>query len=378
MDNLISRLSTIKQDVEDKLKASNLKWLNKNTIFLTLAGSVAYGTNHAGSDIDVRGIAIPPKEYFHGYLNTFEQAEFKGEPDMVVFDIRKFIKLAADCNPNIIEFLFTDNKSWLGVEPKLFGPLHDNRNLFLSKKAKHTFSGYAMSQLKRINLHYKWLKNPPSAPPTRAAMGLAERFLLPKEQIAAAQAQLKHKIEEWDIDWQQMDRAERIVMQERLSLMLAELGYTRETAFLQGAGAILGFDTNFIRYLQLEKAFEQEMADWNSYLDWKQNRNPARAALEAKYGYDCKHGMHLVRLMRMGREILESGVVCVNRPDADELKAIRNGAWSYEKLIEWAKNEEESLGDLYRTSIIVPKDPDRKKIDALCASIVEHSFTLLK
>jgi len=45
--------------------------------------------------------------------------------------------------------------------------------------------------------------------------------------------------------------------------------------------------------------------------------------LEAKFGFDTKHAMHLIRLLRMAREILETGVVHVKRPDAEELSAIR-------------------------------------------------------
>mgnify|MGYP001607055563 CR=1 FL=1 len=46
-----------------------------------------------------------------------------------------------------------------------------------------------------------------------------------------------------------------------------------------------------------------------------------------------KHAMHLVRLMRMCKEILITCEVVVKRPDREELLAIRNGAWSYYKLI---------------------------------------------
>ena len=58
-------------------------------------------------------------------------------------------------------------------------------------------------------------------------------------------------------------------------------------------------------------------------------------ALEAAHGYDTKHGAHLVRLLRMGREIVETGSVHVWRGDrdADELLAIRAGAWSYDRLM---------------------------------------------
>lgn len=66
----------------------------------------------------------------------------------------------------------------------------------------------------------------------------------------------------------------------------------------------------------------------------------ARAELEAQHGYDTKHAMHLVRLLRMGEEILSTGRVNVRREDADELMAIRKGALSYDQLLE----QSETLG----------------------------------
>ena len=75
------------------------------------------------------------------------------------------------------------------------------------------------------------------------------------------------------------------------------------------------------------------MKHWESYQTWKTHRNPARAALERQHGYDTKHAMHLVRLMRMGLEVLERGDLRVRRDDADALSAIRDGAMSFDELL---------------------------------------------
>src|SRR5688500_310856 len=85
----------------------NMPWLRARTILLTRHGSRAYGLNTHTSDEDYKGVAVPPRDYFLGFANTFEQAE-SSSPDLVVFEIRKFFRLARDCNPNIIEVLYTD------------------------------------------------------------------------------------------------------------------------------------------------------------------------------------------------------------------------------------------------------------------------------
>ena len=86
--------------------------------------------------------------------------------------------------------------------------------------------------------------------------------------------------------------------------------------------------------------------------------------------------MHLVRLLRMCREILTEGVVRVKRPDAAELREIRNGAWSYDRLIEWAKGEDAALEAVYKTSTL-PREPDRAAIDALCVALTEEGLRTL-
>ena len=83
--------------------------------------------------------------------------------------------------------------------------------------------------------------------------------------------------------------------------------------------------------------------------------------------------MHLVRLLRMCREILTEGKVIVKRPDAEDLLSIRAGAWSYEKLVSWAEGEDRALDELAKTSAL-PKAPDRVAIDRLCQEMVEASF----
>jgi len=74
----------------------------------------------------------------------------------------------------------------------------------------------------------------------------------------------------------------------------------------------------------------------------------------------------------MGKEILTDGTVHVFRPDHEELLAIRNGAWSYEQVEEYAHNMEKEIIELEKTSPL-PKEPDRVSLDLLCAdTIMEH------
>lgn len=310
----------------------NLSWLPERTIYITRHGSHAYGLATPESDLDLKGVVIPPVEYFHGYLKRFEQAESK-DPDMSIYDIRKFFALAADCNPNIIEVLWSDEEDHLLITP-LGRKLFDAKELFLSRKAKYTFSGYAVAQLKRIKTHRKWLLNPPTHKPERAEFNLPETTLLPKDILGAIVA-------------------------------------------LEDKGQLPENDERFPAYVMTlyhqERAYHNALREWSQHETWKSQRNPKRAELEAKYGYDSKHASHLVRLMRMCREILTTGKVIVKRPDRDELLAIKQGAWMYDDLIAWAEQQDTDMIELEKTSVL-PHGPDRHRLDALCMEIVEAAL----
>ncbi len=105
-----------------------------NVIFECVAGSYLYGTNTPESDKDIRGIFIPPKEYFLGFLHRIEQIE-EHKQDIVHYDIRKFLDLAVQCNPNIVELLFVP-ELMSTVWSYKWQRIIDNRSLFLSKKSQ--------------------------------------------------------------------------------------------------------------------------------------------------------------------------------------------------------------------------------------------------
>lgn len=355
----------------------NLTWIPEATIFLTRAGSHAYGTNLPTSDLDLRGLCIAPKRYYFGFLEGFEQAVQTGEPDLTIFELRKFLDLAADGNPNVLEILFTDPEDHLVVKD-VMKPLLDAKDLFLTKAAKHRFSGYAVSQLKRINLHYRWLKNPPPDYPHRSDFELPERTVIPADQLAAAEAAIQKQIDYWSWhDLEDIETSKRQAIKDEFFRRLVEItqwSWTKmDDEVWKAAAMTLGFDTNFILLLDRERQFKARAREWAQYNEWKVKRNPDRAALEEKFGYDTKHGMHLVRLMRMCREILTEGKVYVRRPDAAELLEIRNGSWDYHDLVKWAEDQDKELTELMKTSKL-PNKPDRVKMNELCIQMVESTL----
>lgn len=305
---------------------------DSRAILIVRHGSHAYGLNVPTSDLDIKGVCIEPLEYHFGFLNHFEQHEHMGSKsdgiDKVIYSLKKFAKLASDSNPNIIEILHVDESDVLKIDT--FGEeLRAIKDDFLSKKAKFTFSGYAHSQLGRIKTHRSWLLNPPKAPPTRSEFGLSETSKVSKSELGAFDAVTAQGME-------------------------VEISKEILTVFTR------------------EKQYQAAKTHFDQYTNWVKTRNPARAELEANHGFDTKHGMHLLRLMRMCKEIMTLGRVIVKRlDDREELLDVRFGKRSYDSLIEEAEKLEAECEELYVTSTL-RKEPDRVKLNDAIVSITER------
>jgi hypothetical protein len=114
--------------------------------------------------------------------------------------------------------------------------------------------------------------------------------------------------------------------------------------------------------------YKEAKATHKNYWTWKENRNEARSELEEKFGYDTKHAMHLVRLLRMGEEVLSTGELIVKRPDAQELLDIRNGSMTYEEIIAYAETMKVKVDQLQKTTKLRRK-PDLVKAAEVLMSV---------
>jgi len=130
---------------------------------------------------------------------------------------------------------------------------------------------------------------------------------------------------------------------------------------------------DFIRLLQKSQNYQIALREWKAYLSWQENRNPARAEMERKSGFDLKHGMHCIRLLRSGLEILKTGEITVDRRvagDVEDLKAILQGEYSYQQVMEMADDLVAQMDAAYEHSTI-PHRPDLEAINNLCMELVE-------
>lgn len=342
--------------------------IDKDTIFLTITGSQAYGTSTPESDLDLRGVAIMrDKKYYLGFNSHFEQYS-TNEPDLTIYNLQKAFHLMANCNPNMIELLFVDDKSIQKIT-KYWERILEHKEKFLSKKARFSYTGYAFAQMKRIKTGRNWLLSPPTKKPERSDYGLPEEKLLKKEDLGAFNWVLVHLLKD-SIDYLNFSDETKEELQESNFIGRIQQKGVPESAFDQ-VQKITGASDEWMTTMQKEQAYMNAKRQWSAYMSWKESRNKKRAVLEEKFGYDTKHALHLVRLARTGYEVLTTRKLIVRRPDAEELLAIRNGAWTYEQLEEYLENMQEKINAAYDDSAL-PHSPDRPFLDNLCSEIIEE------
>lgn len=139
----------------------------------TIMGSIAYGVNEDTSDFDIYGVCIPPKDVIFPHLaghilgfgrkgppkfenwqkHHIQDPDAEGgkgrEYDLNIYSIVQYFQLCMDCNPNMIDSLFTPHRCVLHLS-SVGELMRSNRHLFLHKGAWHRFKGYAYSSLHKL------------------------------------------------------------------------------------------------------------------------------------------------------------------------------------------------------------------------------------
>lgn len=105
----------------------------------------------------------------------------------------------------------------------------------------------------------------------------------------------------------------------------------------------------------------------------KTARHGSHSDLVEKYGFDTKNATHLIRLLKMGVEILHLGVVNTYRKDRDELLAIRHGEWSLERVLSEAAVLDEMLKWAHEKSTL-PEHPPFEQVNQLVMDLTRDAL----
>lgn len=305
-----------------------------NIILLGLGGSYAYGTNNENSDIDIRGVAthnaqdILTRKGFEQVVNE--------ETDTTIYSLEKIVNLLSNCNPNTIEILGLEPWQYFYVTD-IGQALIDNRDMFLSKRAIHSFGGYSSAQLRRLE--------------NRAARTMEqtkrEEFIL--RSIENAKYTFPAKFFEYPED------AIKLYIDEAVNP-----DYDTE----------IFMDINLKHYpLRDYKSMWSEMiAIVKEYA--KIGARNRKAIERGKLG---KHMMHLVRLYLMCFDILEKGeIVTYRAKEHDFLMDIRNGKYLDDEDHPIAEfydivDELENKLEYWKEHTELPANPDYDRINKFLA-----------
>ena len=301
--------------------------LPEGLISLCWRGSVAHGMYVPKSDPDsiddkdVMGIYIGTLEHYLGFGRDDVYERWEGEWDCVFYELRKFIGLLLNCNPNVLSLLWLKPNGII-YESALGSRLREHRDLFATKQAYHSFSGYAQAQFKKMTSF--------------------------NQEAQALMQRLEDQLTSFGIDPEFCDS-----------------GHSLRT--LEGQ-AFVGATTEM---MEVVKRYRGERRRYYSggYMGQK------RRELVRRVGYDAKNAAHLIRLLRMGIEFLTEGTLHVERADAPELLAIKRGEWPLEKV----KTEAERLFQLSHEAYVrspLPAEPDRARAERLCVEMIAEYHRL--
>jgi len=146
-----SQLVLRRQEIDMALRAK--QDFDPHVIYKCQVGSKAFGLSNEDSDDDIRGVFLPTANQHWSLYAIAEQIEDQADGnDLVLWELEKFLRLALKANPNILEVLWTPivlQTTELGDRLRML------RGAFLSKHLYKTYSGYVLSQFRRMKNRFE-------------------------------------------------------------------------------------------------------------------------------------------------------------------------------------------------------------------------------
>lgn len=311
-------------------------------LVLAKIGSHSHGTYipkedpQAIDDIDYMGVIIPPIEFTLG-LREWEGLNFQFEElDVVFYSFRKFVNLLMKNNPNVLGLLWMKDEFYIERHATWDTLLH-YRRAFSSKLAYHSFMGYAHAQLNKmtsfdLKTQTEWDR----------AIELIEAAGWTKEDIINGK---QREMPKWDAV---IDVYKKHCDEDKVTILI-------------GPGELAAVELNKAP----ETIKKIHARHFQGYMGEK------RKNLVKKYGYDTKNAAHLIRLMRMCVEFLETGELRVFRDiDGDEIRDIKAGKRSIDSIREEANTLFEHAKQIKDLRCTLPETPD----DELAEKLVVHTY----
>jgi len=360
----------------------------KRTIFAVIQGSHAIGTASDDSDIDIRSIFIPPLDWYSNlgswrpeimgdFLNFFEPSSEevitiegmvgrkmrRGEHiDTIMIDFKHFINMVCDGSGVATDMLYVDPKFHI-VTTKFSDLMLSDSVLSLTPWVKFRYYANALYWARQLRDYIKiyFERTLLPSPPTRKDFGLPQEYSLPYDKMCAVTTTLIDRFEIWISDSCLMPghiKNENIlatVLDAWFSL--TKYGFRMTTDLtpqhnqeplstpmekfqdfewgLLFRAALFDLDYNFV---------ERFIREWHykTALDiscWAE-KCFAKLPLLKRY-------LHIIRRLRVSKEILTGEKLHFCRNDAQVLLDIKNGKWSFDEIFEEINRLNMEINTLY-------------------------------
>lgn len=337
---------------------------NSKVIFRGICGSTAYGLNTPTSDIDYRTVYIQ-NEY--DILSNQYIPQVNITPDHTAYEIRRFIELIENANPNAIELLFLDEE-FIEIKTLEWDRLLALRNKFITKKAYNTFAGYANTQLKKAtstNKKYNWDKE-----------RITRKTIIDFAKIVSKEDGKVYPLMEWltenEYNPTQIGLVKIDGFRDGFKLYVDELKWVSDNhrfsditetrnykGFGEGNEPLLSEVEGYMQdqwrgvvYWNRE-SYSTHCREYKEYEKWKENRNEERVATNKQHGQqlDSKNILHLYRLMLTARDIVLKNTIVVNRgKEREYLLSIKRGDVDLKEVIKEAQKILEETKNLFEKS----------------------------
>jgi predicted nucleotidyltransferase len=301
-----------------------------NKILEIRVGSHLYGTNTPTSDLDYSGVFLPTEQLVFGFQRVDEvnlsitDKDGAGKNtqkaiDRKLYEFRKFVKLAMENNPNIIEQLFVN-------EPNIIY-LNETGRALLSQKEKFPhlglikkFKGYAFSQ------KHKMIIRTDKFHELDSALNYLKGYTGQKELLI----ELKDKF-------------------------LPFMKFTNDYC-------VIG-DLNLQKGIYVKKAV--------SMIEERLSKVGHRKNLITKHGFDTKFASNLIRLLLEGKELVRTGQIVFPLADKETLLDIKQGRWTIKEVLDYAEQLEAETDKAAELSDL-PSQPRYHELEKFTINLLTH------
>lgn len=302
------------------------------------AGSHLYKLNTKDSDKDFLGVVILPLEYHFG-LQKMEEVDLSIKDklsngknsskavDRKFYELKRFVQLALNNNPNIIELLFVNEENIVFINDT-GRRLLSLKKEFLSQKIIKNFFGFCNAQKRKMNTKIHSINKLQTAINFLSSYDLNSSIVLPE---------LKGEKEFTNI-------------------------FTQKDKETYSVG-----EYNICKNLTIKEAYKS--------LNRTLNSATSRKELILKYGYDTKFAHHIIRMLLELKEILLTNNLIFPLQEHDLLMDIKTGKKTLEEVINLMNELEKEINEIINNGkMCIPKEPNYELIEKELIDIYKETF----